>query len=887
MERLRALFLKSRVDREVEEEMRFHLEMEAKQREIDGLSPQEARRQARLAFGSVERYRAEVRENRWGHHVDLLMQDLRDATRSLFRDPGKSTVIVLSLALGIGVSAAVASVARSILLGPLPYPAGETAMWIQASWKNKPDGNLSPAEFLDFRDQMKNTFDAVGVYSFGAANVLGDGEPERVQMAFVSAEVFGALGVEPLRGRFFTAEEEVQSTTPVVLTEGYWHRRFAADPEIIGRTIRLNASEAQIVAVLPAGFRLPEQVLGGESVQIFGPQGIEATRVTTRGNHYLSGVARRRADVSAAQAANVVEALASEMVRKHPTGYPTDMEFTATAIPLKEQVRGPVSAPLRLLLGAVIFLLLITCANVVHLLLADTDRRQREFALRAVLGAGQGRLLTQAMVESLVLATLGGLCGVLLAMLLTGPVAARWAETLPWLERLRPDGTLLALATGLSVVCGLICGLVPALSAGQGVLSGWLKEGARTTLGSKRSQRLRHSLVVAEVAVALLLLTGAGLLARSLYHLLDLDPGFRTEQVVSAQIVLPGSAYPDDEQRTGFFRRLIPLLATLPGVENAGAVTNLPLATGLGDMNFTIEGRPILEGDLKPAADWQVVTPGYFQTMGLELLRGRWIGPQDRVNAPGALVINETFAGRHWPGEDALGRRLRLGGERTAPREVEVVGVVADVRHSLIQDQTPQMYLAHEQFRSWSSGRPLSALTLVVQSSRPTAELRKAIADTVRKLDADLPVAQFRTMEEVHAAYIALPRVLALGVLAFAVVALLLAMAGIYGVLNHSVGRRRPELGLRLALGARPAELRSLVFFQGARLAAVGALCGSLAMALLSPSLRGLLFGVEPGDPKTLALVAGILFLVVFVACWVPALRAGNTDPARLLRAES
>ncbi len=885
-ERLRRILFKSRVEREVAEEMRFHLEMETRERIARGMDPAEARRTARIDFGAVERYRAEARETRWGHRWDSLAQDARYALRTLGASPGFSVVALFTLALGIGACTAVFSLVNALLLRPLPYGTPEQVVWIETAWEGSPRAKISPAEFLDYRDRLTEVFSAVGVYAFGALNLGDDGEPVRLPAAAFSSQTLSALGVTPTLGRGWTEEESVTGAPVVLLSDAFWRQRFAADPTVVGRTLLVDGREQEVLGVLPPGFQLPETLLSGSPAQIYSPLGIDPADVTNRGSHFMSGVARIRPGVSRQAAVDALERLATGFSEEFPDAYPVEKRFRASAIPLAQSIRGLVQKPLAVLAAAVAFVLLITCANVTNLLLSRADRRERELALRAALGAGRGRLVRQVMVESTLLAVLGGALGLAIAALIIRGLT-QLPFDVPWLATLGIDSRVLLFVGLLSPLSGVLFGLVSTLSIGHLPMLAALKEGAQTSTDSIRSQRLRRGLVIAEVAVALMLLSGAGLLSRSFVRLVNVDPGFRTDDIVTTRLSLPDAGYPENTDLTRFFGELVPRLAELPQVSKVGAVTNLPLATRLGDMDFEVEGRPIPEGDVEPAADWQVVTPGYFDAMGLSLLRGRQIQSTDAAESPGVVVINETFADQIWPREDPLGKRFRLLGENTQPEVAEVIGVVRDVRHeSLSQERHPQMYFAHQQFRFWGQGRAVAAMSLVVQSALPPAELRAAIAETVHALDAGLPLSEVRSMEDVRRFSVALPWLLMSVMAAFSGVALILSTVGIYGVMAYTVSQRLPELGVRLALGARPNQISRLVLAQGAALTLAGIALGLSGALVSARAISGLLFEVSPIDPVTLIGVTLLLAGAAFAACFLPALRATRVDLVELLRAE-
>lgn len=887
IERLYGVVFRRRVEREVEEEMRYHLEMETREKIARGMDPVEARRTTRAEFGSVDAWRTQARQERWGWRWDVLVHDTRYALRVLRKSPGLTGVILLTLALGIGANAAIFTMVDAALLRSLPYGETDRAVWIQTFWEGSPQASLSPAEYLDYRQRLTDVYASLGVYAFGSFNLTSHGDPERARTSFVSAEVFEALGVSPSRGRAFTDEEDTEGAPVVLLSDGFWRQRFAADPDVVGQSIRLSGRDREILGVLPPGFRLPEEILVGETSKLYAPMGIDQSQVNMRGSHFLSGVARLAPDVTFDQARLALEAVARGFWDEYPDDYKADMGFGATAVPLARQVRGPARSLLFILLGAVGSLLLVASANVANLLLARADRRAREFALRTAIGAGQGRIVTQVIVESAVLALVGGALGLVVGRLVLGAFTALVPLDLPWLTGLHLDPRAVAFTFALSAATGLAAGLAPALHAARSPdLVGSLKAGGSSADGH-RGHRLRRALAVAEMALALILLAGAGLFLRSFAGLVQVDPGYRTERVLTARLSLPGAEYQENESVVGFYRSLMERVAEIPGIESAGAVTNLPLTTRLGDHSFIIEGRPIPEGSVKPDADWQTVTPGYFDAMGIAVLRGRVVETRDTAASEAVLVVNETFAKTHWPNENAVGKRLRFTATAFQPERAEVIGVVRDVRHADLHHNTrPQMYFAHEQFRFWGSGNAVPRMTLVVSSPLPPEELRGAVTAAVRSLDADLPVADVRTMEDVRRASEALPRFLMTVIGAFSIVALLLAALGIYGVMAQMVGRRIPEFGVRMALGARPAEVTGLVVRQGARLALTGIALGVAGAVVVTRALGSQLYEVSPTDPGILAAVSLLLGLTALAACFVPARRATRADPAKLLRAE-
>ena len=868
----------------MDEEMRFHIEMEAQERARRGVQPQTARRQALLTFGGLERFKERARDARGTRLWEDVLQDVRYALRTLRRSPGFTVVSLLTLMLGIGATTAVFSIIDRVLLRPLPYAEPSAVVRIHTSWKDTPDGAMSPAEYVDLREM--DVFSAFGAYSFGGLNLTGDGEPQRVRTGFVSAGVFPALGIAPLLGRTFT-EEEVAGSDLVLLGEGFWRGQFGGRRDVIGRTMTLNGREAEIIGVMPAPFQLPEDIASGEEAALFAPLGIDPATVdrSNRGSHFLRGVGRLPPGVSPSDAASAVSRTADWMVAEFPGEYPTEMRFTATARPISEMILGPVRPALLVLFGAVLFVLLIVCANLGGLLLARADARRRELAVRVAMGANSARLVRQLLVETTVLAVAGGLLGVALAYSSIELLLALQPPNIPRLQDVGLNLRVVAFAFGLALLTGLGFGFVPALQVGRARLSHPLREGRGQTEG-RSTERSRRLLVMGEIALALVLLTCAALFTRSFRGLLSVDPGFRPENVITARVAPPASRYPDDAAITGFYRSLILRLAELPGVTSAGAVTNLPLATGLGDLNFQLEGKPVPEGQVSPRADWQVVTPGYLEAMGIPVLRGRGIRAGDDSHSPGVVVISEAMADRYWRGAEPIGKRILLGGG-SGPGWVTVIGIVRNVTHGgLDAAPTPQMYLAQEQFRFWGSGRPVYAMTIVLRSDRSPATLTPAIRRVVSSLDPALPVSSVRMMEEVVSASLARPRLLTSLLVGFSVLALVLAAVGIYGVISYAVSRRAQEFGIRMAVGAVSGDVIALVMKRGLVMIMVGMAAGLLISLAVGRLLAGLLFDVSPSDPRTLFTVSAVLTAVGVLASYMPALRATRTDPMVTLRAE-
>ena len=881
--RLGALLGGRRLDRELDDEIAFHLEMETAQRRRRGLPEAEARRRAHIAFGGVAKAREDCREARGTALIDDLGRDLSFGLRLVRRNLAASLVVVLTLALGIGATSAVFSVARAVLLAPLPYPQPERLMEVHAAWNEEPEANLSVAEFLDLRDEV-TTFEAFGVWATGPANVTGGERPEQVRGAYASAGLFPALGVTAAVGRTFDEAETLPGRGDVVLVGwDLWQRRFGGSREVLGQRVRLDGRDLTLIGVLPPDFRLPGD-FAGRPTELVEPLEADPADRSERGSHFLSAVGRLRAGVDGNEAAAQAAAAAAGWVRRDAESYPAGMRFTVTAVPLHQAVVGGARPVLLLLLAAAGLVLLVACANVAGLLLARGRHRRREMGLRTALGASRRRLASQLLAESLVLAAFGGAAALGLAYAAVALLHRFPPPGLPRAADVAVDPVVLAFTAGVSVVSCLLCSVLPALGASRSGPGRSLAGGGRSVAGQRGEGRAGALLVAAEVALTLLLLVTAGLLGRSLLSLLGVDPGFEPSGVVAADVSLPGGEY-SPQQVVQLYAELVDRLRSSPGVEAAGAVSFLPLDGGRGDISFEIDGRPTAQGDAEANADWQVVTPGYFDAVRLRLHSGRFLDGRDRADAPGAVLVNRTLAEAYWPGRSPLGERLHLLGG-TQPETATVVGVVEDVKN-LGLDAAPEreIFLAHRQFRFWHNPIPAYDMTMVLRG-RDAAALRSAVEDGVHALAPEVPVNDFRTLEQVVGRSLARERFATLLVGLFTALALLLAAVGVYGLLAYAVERRRREIGIRRVLGAGAGAILRDTVGHGLRVVAAGLAVGMAVALVAGRLLRGLLFGVAAHDPATLVAAVAALLLAATAASSFPARRALSLDPADELRGE-
>ena len=877
------------VDAEVERELQFHVGMRAAEFERRGLPPDEARRAALMRFGNLDDIRLtlrahdrrSVRHLRWSETMERFWKDLSHSLRALRRAPGFTAVTVVTLALGIGANSAVFSVVDAALLKPLPYrDAGRLAL-IWSRWTNFNKTWLSEGEYLDYRNQDKLFTDAALWGDDGDATLTGDAGAESVPSAVATANFLDVVGMKPALGRMFSDAEDV-ATGPAVLLLGYdlWQRRYGGDPAIVGKEIEMDGRRQQVVGILPRGFRFPLEFQGLSSAQVVAPARLERSS-PSRSDHSFHAIARLQPGVSIAVVTSGLQTLADRWTEEGL--YPADAKFSAFATSLVDEVSGGARLALLVLSVAVGLLLLLTCVNVANLILARADGRTREVAVRSALGAGRVDLMGLALSEGLLLGVAGGAIGLFLAWGSTRLLIAAAPSSVPRLADLALDGTVLLVTALLAVGTGIVFGMVPAFRARRLDLNDALRDGSRSASGGVGRRRGRTLLIVAETALAVLLVIGAGLTIRSFANLQGIEPGFAADHALTLRLSLPAMRYDSPSLVVGFYERLAERVRALPGVRAAGFVRQLPLASEIGDSGMQLEGRPVPANAQGFSGDWQVVTPGYFEAMGMRLVRGRFFSAADDAGAAPVIAINETLAREYFPGEDPLGKRIRVGGD-TVWRTV--VGVIGDVHHnSLLGPIKRKWFLPHAQ---WGRlfGAPRRAMTLVVRSAGDPRALTAPIARLVRDADPDLPVTQVATLGDVVASATREQRFTMAVMTGFALLALLLAAVGIYGVISYAVGQRSREIGIRIALGAEVGAVRRLVLRQGMWPAVVGVGIGLGAAAAVTRFLRTLLYGVAPLDPVTFAVMPLVLLLVAAGAILLPAVRASRIDPVEALRIE-
>ncbi|HEY7505021.1 MAG TPA: ABC transporter permease [Gemmatimonadales bacterium] len=799
-----------------------------------------------------------------------LRQDLRYAVRQLFRSPGFTAVAVLTLSLGIGANTAIFSVVNAVLLRPLPYPEPSSLVKVEERRPNGAPNTVSYPNFLDWRTD--GALGSIALYRPLAFNVGGADRPERVAGALVSADYFRVLGLTPTAGRYFLEGEDAPGRDGVaVISHGLWQRRFGGAPSALGRTLMVDGRALTVVGVAPPGFRYPEDTELWTLVSQDEPELLE-----TRGLHAYLVIGRLGAGGTLEHVSARLQAVAARLAAEYPA---SNRGWGVAVVPLHESLVHDLRPTLLVLLGAVGFVLLIASANVAGMMLARGAARRRELAIRAALGAGRWQLVRQLFTETALLTVLGGMLGVGLAVWGVDALLSLAPEGLRPTEAPVMDGTVLAFTFGIAALTSMVFGLLPALQTARRGNEASLQETGRTTAGVDR-QRTRRLLVAGEVALALLLLVGAGLMVQSFRRLLAVDPGFRTASVVSARLALPRTGR-DTAEVIGFYRDLVDRARALPGVSEAAAVSYLPLSREGARYSFSVEGQPFAEPQQRPSSSFNVVTPGYFSALDIPLLQGRDFTEQDGWDSPYVAVVNQTLARRFWPNQSAVGKRLTFDDEPDEPGDwLTVIGVVGDSRHlTLVDDVMPQIYAPEAQVG-------LEEMALLVRTPLDPQTVAPAIRELVASLDPEVPVSEIYQLTRLRDESISTDRFRTLLLGGFGALALGLAIIGVYGVISYGVVQRTREIGIRVALGARRAEILRLVIGEGLLTVAGGIAAGLVAGAALSRLLVTLLFQVKPWDPATFASIAVVIAGVALGACVLPARRALRVDPASTLRAE-
>jgi putative ABC transport system permease protein len=806
--------------------------------------------------------------------MDSLLRDLRFSARSLLKRPAITIIAIVTLAIGIGANTAIFSFINALLLRPLPFPDLDR---IVAVWENVPSrgverNEVTVADYLDWRAQNK-TFEQLGIYRWWSTNLTGADSPERVQGFQVTPNFLDIVGVKPVMGRGFSAEEDQPGKDAVaLLTYSLWQRRFGADPNIVNKTIATNGVTRTVIGVMPPDFNYPK------GAEIYAPLTVTPELARNRLNQSYLGIGRLKPDVSVQDAQADVDIIAGRLEKQFPE---SNTGRGVVIHPILQDTVRMYSTALWVMMAAVGFVLLIGCANVANLLLARATGRQREIALRVALGASRFRIVRQLLTESVLLGIVGGLLGILVGYwgvdLIRTANPGEAARFAPGWNHLGINLPVLAFTLVLSVLSGVLFGLAPAWQLSKPDLNTTLKEGGRQATSSSR--RLRGLLVIAEVALSLMLLVSAGLLIRSFLQLIKTDPGFNSDNLLTMNLVLPVAKYKDEPQRAAFYSELVRRVEALPGVESAAAVNHLPLGGSNSSNPFLIESLPEPPPGQQNGGRYRVCTPNYFKAMGIAILRGRAFTDQDRAGAPSVIIVNETLARKYWPNDDPIGKRMRYPGPLEQYPWMQVVGVVQDVKHELSLPVTADFYVPHAQ-DAWQS------MVLVAKTKVEPAAMAAPIRQQVWSMDKDQPVFDVKTMREVRAISLALYSFSSVMLSIFAGVALLLAAIGIYGVMSYAVTQRTPEIGIRMALGARAMDVLKLVVRNGMSLALIGVAVGLAGSYALTRLLESLLVGVAPTDVVTFSTVTFGLLLIALLACYIPARRATKVDPMVALRYE-
>jgi putative ABC transport system permease protein len=811
--------------------------------------------------------------------MDTLLQDLRYAVRRLRNNPGFSLVVILTLALGIGANSAIFSVVNGVLLRPLPYRQPERLITVSHFYPSLDDleAGFAVPSFRDVSEKAR-IFETVGVQQGWGVNLTGEGEPQRLTGQRVTADWFRTYGVPAALGRTFNPEEgQAGNEKVVVLSDGIWRRVLGSDPNVVGKQLQLNGESYQVVGVMPPGFRdFFNRQAEIWSPAVFTPEQFADNRRT---NEFLNFMGRLKPGISVEQARREMTAFADQLKRDHPESYADNWTFKTWS--LIERGTGNIRPALLVLLGAVGFVLLIACANVANLLLARAASRTKEIAIRSALGASRGDVVRQLMTESVVLALVGGALGLLLAYLGVRALVALEPTSVPRVEELSIDGTVLLFTFGIALVTGVLFGLAPALQSARPDLQGTLKEGGRSGISDVAGQMVRRTLVVAEMALALVLLIGAGLLIRSFARLQSVDPGFDPRNVITANIALSRVKYDSAAKRVAFFEALIPRVAAIPGVRGAGLTSVAPFSGSWSTGSFSVEGYQPAENQPGPWGDIRLVSPDFHKALGIPLTNGRYFDVSDRQGSRAVAIVDEEMVRRYWPNTDPIGKRITFGDTDSANVPwIEVVGVVGHTAHEgLDAERRIQLYLPHAQVGD-------NLMTIVVRSAGNPATIIGPLRAAVRSVDPDQPIARVRTMEEMMDDALGQRRFSMLLLGLFAGLALLLASIGIYGVMSFDVARRSQEMGVRMALGAQPGNVLSLVVKRGMTLAVVGVVVGLAGAFALSRLIASQLYEVGATDPMTFAIVALLLTGVALTATLLPAIRATRGDPVVALRQE-
>ena len=811
--------------------------------------------------------------------MDSLIKDIRYGVRGLLKHPGFTAIVVITLALGIGASTAIFSVVDNVLLRRLPYRNAERIVAIEELNREGTRGQVTSANFLDWRAQ-NTVFEHLAAIKTTTSNLALSDHAERIDLAQTNANFFDVFGVTPQYGRLFIPQDEQAGHESVVIvSDTLWHRRFGSDPSLVGKPITLDGRNYTVIGIAPPGFQYPDKTeLWVPPLKLVPELYLNQDVTQTRGMGYLAAIALLKPGVSLPQAAAEMETITARLRQQYPN---TNNRRFNRVVSLHEHLIGDTNKVLWLLLGAVTFVLLIGCANVANLLLASGAARQKEMAIRTALGASRWRVMRQLFTESTILALTGGAVGVLIAIWGLAAITKLLPVDFPRLNEIHLDLRILGFTFAASVLTGILFGLAPALQISRADVQESIRETGRGTSGSRRQNRFRQALIVAEVALSVVLLAGAGLLFRSFLRLQSVNTGFVSEQVLTARLTPSGTNYNNPADYNKFYSEVLEKLGAIPGVQDAGFINTLPLDKG-PTTGFRVEGRPIQTPDKWPSVNYRGVTPNYFRAMGIPVVQGRAYTDRDDANAPLVMIINQQTAHDIFPDENPIGKRITFGNtdQNQQPVWFEIVGVVANVRSlELREESQPEIYFSTLQ-DYWP------AMSLVVRSTVEPSSLAGSVREVVNEVDKSVPVSQLKTMDRVVSESITQPRFNLFLLALFSTVAMLLSAAGIYGVTAYSVSQRTHELGIRLALGAQVGDVLKMILGQGMAVIGVGLVLGLVAAFGLMRLLRSLLFGVGENDPLTFVAITIVLLIVALIACYIPARRATKVDPLEALRAE-
>ena len=878
--RLRALFYRTRVEAELDEELQFHMEREAEKYQLAGLSKDEAYRRARMAFGGHEQTKEHVRDARGTSWLENTAQDVRYALRQLRANPVFAVVMIATLALAIGANSAIFSVVNGVLLRQLPYSRADRIVRLFLTSEAFPRFSLNPWDFHDYRDRNRSFKDLAAFMHSDLQLSSGAGQPAMLTGFAITSGFFNLLGIQPELGHEFNRSNEVpNSANEAILSDRLWRTRFAADPNILGRKITLNAMPYTVVGIMPSGTEHPgndyRPVAYGQHVDVWTPFRFEGNPAQ-RGTHFIEGFGRLKDGVTVGHAESEMNAIMAQIMREH--GRDTK-QWHVLVVPLNQAIVGASRPMLLMLLGAVGMVLLIACANAANLLLARAASRRRELAVRLALGAPRARLVRQLLTESLTIALAGGLLGLGMAVGGVRVLVSMLPKDFPRVTDIRVSAPVFWFTLAVTLGTGILFGLVPALQASRSDPRKGLHDGGRTLTSGRHQQRLRSALVVSEVTLACVLLIGAGLMLRSLLKQMHLNPGFQEDHTLTATLSLPAADFKDDPSVVRFYQQLTGDLRAIPGVENVGAGSDLPWTGWDENTSFDVEGKQPPPGTYFHAR-FHAATPDYFRALGTPLIGGRFFTDADKQDAPQVIVINEAMAKKYWPHENAVGKRITFEDHPKEKDWLTVVGMVADVKD---KPNSP----AAEPGLWWSQHQvAFRDMAVVVRFDGDPAAMTTALRTEVHRLNPGLAVAHVQLMDQIVQESVAAPRMEFVLVGMFGALAIILAAIGTYGVIAYAVSERTTEFGLRMALGAQRSDLMRLVLKQGARLVIPGAAAGVVLALALGRALNSLLYGVKPHDPITFAVVTGIVLTTALIASYVPARRASKADPMRALRAE-